>query len=114
MRSTSDGVARPVRTVANCDCVWATALSILSIASSSVSSITVTSVPRPVAPNGTPGHPEVSELVDERPLHAALDDVAQRPLLRHVEDHDRNAVVATEGDRRGIHHLEVLGHDFEI
>ena len=35
---------RPVRTVWNCDCTWATALSILSMVSSSVSSITRPSV----------------------------------------------------------------------
>ena len=39
--------ARPVRTVWNCDWTWATALSILSMVSSSVSSITRLSVTTP-------------------------------------------------------------------
>src|SRR6201992_942337 len=94
MRSSSDGLARPVRTVENSCWADSTDLTIRSAASSSSSSITFSAI-----------------LLSSRCRYQGADALArdyprQARVVVHVEDVQRHAVVHAERQCRGAHHTQ--------
>src|ERR1700756_2505888 len=96
MRSSSDGLARPVRTVENSCCAASTDLCMRSLASSSSSSITFSAILLSFGGRY------------QRADAHARDYPRQARVVVHVEDVDRHAVVHAERERRGIHHAQPL------
>src|SRR5205807_7355800 len=97
--STRAGVARPVRTLENSDCVWATAFPIFSVVSRRTSSIMADPAP---------------ESSDKRTDRLPLEGASDVPRLHHVEHDDGQAVVHAERDGGGIHDLETQLEHFDV
>src|SRR3954471_13162991 len=98
------GLARPVRMVAKSSLATSKALSILSSASSNVSSITSGSSFRRWV--GTAGSPSYLSGVDQRPDLLTADGPDDVSLALHPEDDHRQLVLLGQRERRRIHHAQ--------
>src|SRR5439155_22451794 len=95
MRFNSAGVARPVRIAESASCRTEIAPFIFFTASCREDSTVIAPSPR------SPGRS-----VHERPDGLARQDPSDVALLAEVEHEDRQAVVAAQRDRGGVHDLE--------
>src|SRR5438132_6956609 len=104
MRFRSAGVARPVRTAPSSS--WSTPMApfIFLVASASADS-TVT---------GSPFGASLLRPVHERPDGLAGEDAPDVAVAPIVEHEDGKAIVATQGDGRGVHHLEPAGQHLRV
>src|SRR3981081_4030670 len=91
MRSSSAGLARPVRTVPNFCRIDSTAVSMVSLASASITSISSDiSAAAHQSPHSLAGHYPVDVL-----------------LVVHVEDVEREVVLHAQRERGRVHHAQL-------